>query len=301
MKIYILIVVLLLVGFTTEAQQDPLYAQYMNNLLAINPAYAGSHTLSYSTLQYRSQWTGLAGHPVTVNFSTHMPVVANKVGLGIQIIQDRIGENKNTEFNTSYSYRIDVGEANLFFGLQAGVMNFSNDPGDLNILDPDDPYYNRFSELKFNTGVGLMLVDNDRYVVGVSAPRLLPSTINSGGKEITVYQQNYYVFGSYLFLLSDKVRFKPAVLLKATKSVAASVDINANFTFIDRYSAGLFTRNFNSYGLLLSMRFEKYQLGYVVEVPGSRSSSLPFVSHEILLGIRLKALTFHDTITVQNF
>jgi len=301
MKIRLSFLLLLVAPLTMVAQQDPLYAQYMNNPLAINPAYAGTHKMLYSTLQYRTQWAGLSGNPVTINFSSHMPVVAEKMGLGLQVIQDQIGENKNTEFNASYSYRIDIKESQLSFGLQAGFINFTNNPDELNILDPDDPSFYPYSEIKFNTGAGLLLTNNDRYIIGLSVPRLLPATISMGGQDVTVYSQNYYVFGSYLFLLSDKLRFKPSALIKATKASAPSVDVNANFTLLDNYSAGVFTRNFKTYGLLLSMRFSTYQLGYALELPGSKSESLNFTTHEIMLGIRLKVFRFHNPLSVQNF
>ena len=291
---------LLFSSVTLHAQQDPLYAQYMNNPLAINPAYAGSHKMLYTTLQYRTQWAGLSGNPITINFSTHMPVVADKMGIGLQVIQDQIGENKNTEFNASYSYRIDVGESKLSFGLQAGFINYTNDPDELNILHPDDPAFYPYSEIKFNTGAGLLLTNNDRYTIGFSVPRLLPATVSMGGQEVTVYSQNYYMYGSYLFLLSDKIRFKPSTLVKFTHASSPSVDFNANFTIQDNYSAGIFTRNFSTYGLLLNLRFSTYQLGYALELPG-KSNSLHFTSHEIMLGIRLKLLRFHNPLAIQNF
>jgi type IX secretion system PorP/SprF family membrane protein len=167
MKTLVFLVLVLSAPLTVLAQQDPLYAQYMNNPLAINPAYAGTHKMLFSTLQYRTQWAGLSGNPVTVNFSSHMPVIADKMGLGLQVIQDRIGENKNTEFNASYSYQIEMGASKLCFGIQAGFVNFSNDPDDLEILDQDDPAFFPYSETKFNTGAGLLLTNHDRFILGL--------------------------------------------------------------------------------------------------------------------------------------
>src|SRR4051812_31473242 len=88
------------------AQQDPIYAQYLNNPLIINPAYAGSNNMFNAGIQYRRQWAGLDGNPTTVNFNSHMSVYQNRVGLGLMVIQDKIGDTKNTEFSTAYSYKI---------------------------------------------------------------------------------------------------------------------------------------------------------------------------------------------------
>ncbi|MBL7850122.1 MAG: type IX secretion system membrane protein PorP/SprF, partial [Cyclobacteriaceae bacterium] len=72
------------------AQQDPLYASYMMNPLAINPAYAGSNNMLNGSLQYRTQWAGLDANPTTVNFSAHMSAFRNQVGAGLMVIQDKL-------------------------------------------------------------------------------------------------------------------------------------------------------------------------------------------------------------------
>ncbi len=43
MKKRVLVILILLVAFKINAQQDPQYTQYMYNMNVINPAYAGSN------------------------------------------------------------------------------------------------------------------------------------------------------------------------------------------------------------------------------------------------------------------
>ncbi len=278
-----------------NGQQDPIYAQYLNNPMIINPAYAGSNNMFNASIQYRTQWAGLAGNPTTVNFNSHMSVYQNKVGLGIQVIQDKLGDTKNTEFNTLYSYKIKLRDATLSFGMQAGFIRYTNDPLALAIRDPGDPAFTTSSETKFNTGAGLLL-KNDRYMIGLSVPRLLPATISQGGQTIQLYTQNYYLFGSYVFFLSEGVRFKPSVLLRGTKGSPYSADLNASFNFKELYTAGVFTRNFQTYGLLAQIMVKGFRFGYVFELPGSKASSLNFTSHELTLGISMGLLSSHNKI-----
>ncbi|MBN2774431.1 MAG: type IX secretion system membrane protein PorP/SprF, partial [Prolixibacteraceae bacterium] len=80
-------VILLIVvsGFTSNAQQDPMYTQYMFNTQTINPAYAGTwEALSFMVLG-RQQWAGLDGAPQTYTFSMQAPLKNERVALGLNL------------------------------------------------------------------------------------------------------------------------------------------------------------------------------------------------------------------------
>jgi type IX secretion system PorP/SprF family membrane protein len=288
--------VVVLLNTNLNAQQDPIYAQYLNNPLPINPAYAGINDQFSARLQYRTQWAGIEANPVTANFSGNISILQNKMGVGLVVTHDKLGDIRNLEVNVPISYKIKFeNDTYLSFGLQAGMVNQKNDPSELTIRDSDDPFFASFSETSFNLGAGLML-KNEKYRIGLSAPRLLPATINTGGTEIELYKQHYYLFGSYIFRMNDKLWFRPSVLLRGTPNTPISYDINPTFTFREFYSAGIFTRNFKSYGALLQVLFKNYHLGYVFELPGSKDSSVRFTSHEITLGLSIGVLTYHDKV-----
>jgi type IX secretion system PorP/SprF family membrane protein len=289
----ILLLFLLACTVKVTAQQDPIYAQYINNPLAINPAFAGSNNMFNAGLQYRTQWAGIEANPVTMNFNSHLSVYQNRGGLGLQVVQDQIGDTKNTEFSTSYAYKLKLKNSSLSFGMQTGFIRYTNDPSSLTILDAGDDAFNSVTETKFNTGAGLLL-KSDRYMLGFSVPRLLPATVSQGGQTIELYKQHLYLFGSYAFILSDKLYFKPSVLLRGTKGSPLSTDVNASFTINDFYTAGVFTRNFKTYGLLMQAVVKNFRLGYVFELPGNKDSSLNFTSHEITVGLSMGLLGFHD-------
>ena len=58
--------------------------------------------------------------------------------------------------------------------------------------------------------------------------------------------KTYYLFGSYVMFISEDIRFKPSLLLRASSGSPLSADLNAMFTFRELYTGGIFTRNFNS-------------------------------------------------------
>jgi type IX secretion system PorP/SprF family membrane protein len=278
------------------AQQDPIYAQYLNNPLTINPAYAGINNQFGARLQYRTQWAGIEANPRTANFSGNMAIMQNKMGLGLVVLHDQLGDIRNVELAIPVSYKIKFNDTYLSFGMQAGFVNQNNNPDALEIRDAGDQAFTSFSETNFNLGAGLML-KNDKFRVGLSVPRLIPAKFTTlDGTPIELYKQHYYLFGSYNFMVNEKLWFRPSVLMRGTSGAPISLDLNPTFTFLELYSAGIFTRNFKTYGALVQMLYNNFHLGYVFELPGSKDSSLRFTSHEITLGISLGVLTYHDKV-----
>jgi len=291
-KIYLFVVVSV-VCFRTVAQQDPIYAQYIADPVVMNPAFTGANERFNAGIQYRTQWAGVDGNPVTYNFKSNIALVDNKVGVGIVVIQDKIGDNRTTEFNTAYSYKIKLSQSTFSFGLQAGVVRISNDLTQLRIRDDNDPNFRFYNEMKFNTGAGVLLKGN-RYLVGFSVPRLLPVSISQGGQSIQMYNRNFYFIGAYEFPLTDRLHLRPTTLLRITSGASISADIGLNLNIENLYQPGIFTRNLNTYGVLFQMLVSHYRFGYVFEFPASQASSLRFTSHELTLGVSLAVLEFHD-------
>jgi type IX secretion system PorP/SprF family membrane protein len=283
------------------AQQDPLYAQYLNNPILLNPAYAGSNQQWQSTAGYRSQWSGFDGNPTTLNFSSHLSLVDNKVGVGLIAVQDKIGEVKNTEFTLNYSYRLEVKENKyLYFGLSTGMVRYNSDPGLLNLQIKNDPAFTYTNEFQFNTGAGLML-KTDQYLIGVSVPKLIPNRITENDTTVQVYNQHLYVFGVFTHNFNERLMLKPALLLKATSGAPLSVDVNVNLVVDQNYTFGLLTRNLNTVGLLAQIKMKQYKFGYVFEMPTNQSVGQRFLSHEISLTYSLPFLDFHDRSMFSNF
>jgi len=110
-----------------SAQQDPMYTQYMFNIQTINPAYAGSwKSIGFMALS-RMQWIGIKGAPSTQTFSFQMPLQKNKMGIGLSIINDRIGFEKRLSLFVDYSYNIGFGDKTILrMGLKGGFSNYSN-------------------------------------------------------------------------------------------------------------------------------------------------------------------------------
>lgn len=301
MKTNLITLAFLLLATLSFAQQDPLYSQYLFNPLVLNPAYAGLNNRFNGSIGYRTQWVGLEGQPQTINASLHTSLVQNKVGSGLLVTNDRIGSLSSTEINASFAYKLQL-ENNIFsFGMQAGVQNFNNTLRGITPYDPtDNLFLNGERGTRINLGAGLAL-KSENYFVGLSIPRLLPTTFKSGDQEFDLYNQHLYLMGGYIHYLNEHIRLKPTTLIRAVKGAPASVDLAFNVNFNNIHTAGIFTRNFNTYGLLLqTILKDQYRFGYVFEMPTGKSVGTQFTTHEIMLGIQLSAFDFHERST-SNF
>ncbi len=303
---YLSCLVISLANSITIAQIDPLYAQYLNNPLVINPAYTGFNKEFNASASFRKQWAGFDGSPTTINVTGHSSLFNNRMGAGLIIVQDKIGENKNSLIMGTYSYKIEFEGLQLSFGLQAGVANYRSDNLELNIEDEADPYFagnQNITKPVFGAGA---ILSNENLFIGLSVPRILKNkeTFGSGADavEASLYTQHFYGMASYILLLNERLRLKPSVLIKYVQGNPVSVDLNALLTIDERYGIGAFTRNFSTYGLLAQIKFAQlYRFGYAFELPAGKSVGVNFTTHEITLGLSMAVFNFHDVDRVSSF
>ena len=111
--------------FTANAQQDPQFSQNRFNQLTVNPGFAGSSGPINVSLLNRFQWVGFPGAPVTTVFNADATVhlIGKEDGVGLSIMNDVIGFEKNVSFNLNYSWRTQLGNGKLGAGVSLGVMN----------------------------------------------------------------------------------------------------------------------------------------------------------------------------------
>ncbi|MCK0192862.1 type IX secretion system membrane protein PorP/SprF [Arenibacter sp. F20364] len=230
------------------AQQDAQYTQYMYNTMSVNPAYAGSRGQLSAAALYRSQWVGLEGAPKTQTLNLHSPIRNSRLGYGISIINDNIGDGvvQETQLDAVLSYTVDVAlDAKLSFGLKVGGNMLSLDFNGLNNFDSEniqgDNIDNKFSP---NFGVGVYY-HTDKFYAGLSAPNLVetqyfdnsqrdPNSVQFLSKE----RMNFYLITGYVFDLNNNFKFKPAVLTKVVGGAPLQIDLSASFLFNDKFSFG---------------------------------------------------------------
>lgn len=284
----------LCVAVPTQAQQDPIYSQYMFNPLALNPAYAGSKDALSMMLISRHQWVGFKGAPATQFIMAHTPVGTSNVGLGLNIINDKTGPVTQTGVYVDYSYRIKVrSNAYLSMGLKGGMNHMQNDISRLATQNPNpDPVQMEKIEYKnlLNIGAGIYFY-TPRFYAGLSVPKLMenkftdPSaSINSEGKEV----RHYYAMTGAVFQISDQVKLKPTLLLRLTQGTSPSTDVNLNALIGENLWVGVMYRISDSYGINLKyMITQQFYAGYAFDKNTNELKNYNNGTHEIMIGYDL--------------
>lgn len=292
----LIILFLLLAATAAYAQQDPLYASYMNNPFMVNPAYAGYHNAFSVSAGYRHQWDEFDG-PKTLSFSADLSLRDNTAGAGVVLTSDRSGATTRTDFLAAYAYRLPINTrgAKLSFAMQGGLSNFRMDNGELSVHDAGDPLFQGSENVWIpNVGAGV-IVSHDHYFFGLSVPRILEGGYNHDDVREIVVSRHYYFSAAYLFTLSERLALKPSAMVRFVSAAPLSVDMNATFVLDHKYGAALFTRNLKSYGMILQLLLQRnYRVGYVFEAPFGDNVDTRFVTHEVTIGLRTGLFRFHD-------
>lgn len=282
---------LLLIAFQGEAQQQPMYSQYMFNTLNINPAYAGSRGVVSTSALFRDQWAGMPGAPKTTVFSVDMPFNEKKIGVGLQVYDDRLGVERRNGFNASYAFRIQMNETGvLSLGVQAGVLNYRANFTDVNTFQQQDAVFNQnVNGLLPAAGAGVYY-QTDQFYVGVSAPALLTSTINpytnkadvsSAGKDL-----HLYLHSGFRMDLSEDLVLKPSLLIKAVSGAPLQADLNANLWIQDLIAIGASYRTGDAVvGMLEWQINDQLRLGYAYDKSFSNLGAYNGATHELMLRI----------------
>ncbi|MFV5700012.1 type IX secretion system membrane protein PorP/SprF [Flavobacterium sp. ZT3R17] len=301
MKTKLFSFVLMFTAIVSFAQQDAQFTQYMYNTININPAYAGSRGALSIFALHRTQWVGLDGAPVTNAVSMNTPLNGSNLGLGVSIINDKIGPTHENTISADLSYTIPTSETfKLSFGIKATANIFDLDVSRLNPVD-DDPSLHDFSN-KFtpNIGAGVYLHSNNAYV-GFSVPNFI-ETNRYDDNEVAIFKEkiNYYLIAGYVFDMNDYIKFKPAVLTKMVGGAPLQVDVSGNFMFNDKFVVGVAYRWSAALSAMVGFQVsEGLYVGYGYDHETTNLDHYNSGSHEIFL--RYELFKNNNKITTPRF
>ncbi len=208
--------------FKTICQQDPQFSQYIFNQQFYNPAVVNTESQPVVQLLHRSQYIGyasnfdLGGVLNTQLLSVQLPILKLKSGLGLLILNDQVGLEKNQQVKISFARDIKISKGALSIGLSAGFYNKAfnenfrpRETGDPNIpnggisqIKPDFGLGINYTSKYIFGSIGLNHLNKPNFDFGVSAANnQINRTING-------------IFGVQLNL-SEKISLKPNILLRS--------------------------------------------------------------------------------------
>ena len=272
---------------TLSAQQQSLYSQYIFNLYAVNPAYAGSRDALSANLSYRAQWVGFEGSPKTQNFSIHSPLRKKNMAVGLQFQNDEIGARSATSFSATYAYTLNFGGARkLNLGLQGGMINYAMNWNELTYDERNDPTAWSIDPNRWipNFDFGAMYLTPRAYI-GFSAVNLSRPSLSELNQSDARLNTHLNLVGGKIFQVSQNLDLKPGFLVRHALGGPVQFDVSLSALLSNQF---WFTATYrHNFGMVASAHVyitDKFHVGYAYDQTLNNMMTYQSGSHEIFIG-----------------
>ncbi len=289
MKRLLLFAFLIFVIPNVKAQQVSLESQYMLNDFVLNPAIAGTQNYIPVNFNFRRQWVGIQGAPVTQSLSAH-GYLGKNVGFGGQFFNDVTGPSRRTGMNVSFAYHLRLSSdytKKLSFGIAGVFFQHVIDGEKLTTDMPDDPaivnaFNNQFCP---DANFGVLYTDKEKWYAGASVFNLLQikKDLFQLMDEIENPVERTYFFNSGVYLKKGDYIIEPSVLLRYQANTPFQLDINTRVLYKNIVWLGTSYRHQDAVVLMTGFYFDKFRLGYAYDLTLSEVKDYTTGSHEINL------------------
>ena len=289
MKKRVLALAVSFVSLTLTAQQTPQSNVYGYNKYSINPAFVGSNNCTEINFSHLNQWLKIEGAPLTSMLSVNTRV-GKSLGLGGQMLIDKIGMLQQVSGLGTISYGFNFAEHNIRLGVSVGYNQYRVNPTSAIAFDNQDPIVNGGlqSAGALNTEIGLAYFWKN-LEFALASKQLFQTNSNFGYSNLEGYSLRRHLSGliGYRIGINDNWSVKPSVWTKGTNN-GYQMDINADVNYKDLFFGGVGYRT--KVGLIgrVGMNIQQlFFIGYAYEAPMSNIASYSAGSHEVILGLRL--------------
>lgn len=294
MKRILTLFILLILSLTTQAQQWPIFSQYMFNQFILNPAVAGSDEKIPVVATVRRQWNGMPDAPVSQSISAHA-YTGQYVGLGLNFFNEVAGPSRRTGMNFSAARHFLINKQSdtwFSFGLSGIFYQFGFDPSKLHFDQPDDPVVTTAAISKFvpDMATGVYLY-NARYYAGFSVQNLLQTPINlfdNADKNYNPASRVYFFSAGYDFYISDNFSIQPSTLLRKVYAAPFQIDLSVKANIVKHFTAGVSYRSSDAVVLLAGANISNIFAGYSYDITLNPLKHYSKGTHEIYLIIKLE-------------
>ncbi len=285
----VLVFLLIVISLITKAQQHPMYSQYMFNMLNINPAYAGATEVPTVTALYRNQWIDMPGAPQNTSVTFDMPIESKKIGVGVQLYDERLGIEKSTGLNLIYAFRIPISKkGTLSLGLQFGVFNYRANYTQVNTFQTNDPSFSQNINGILPAAATGIYYNTDKFYIGFSTPALLKTKVSVDNTALvssaTGTDLHLYLASGYKFIVNEDLIWSPSVLVKAVGGAPIECDFNTTVLLDKILTLGVSYRTGDSWVGMFELQLGKQlRLGYAYDKTITNLATYNRGSHELML------------------
>ena len=286
----ILLLATLISSAAGYAQQDPLFTQSFDNMIFVNPAYAGSRGMLNFTDLNRVQWVGFDGNPRSNAISLNSPIFYESFGGGLNLINDAVGPIRQTMIfgDLAYSIQLNAAGARLAFGLKAGFNLININTSGLITTDLNDPVLiqNVQNKLNPNFGTGIYY-HSSKFYAGLSSPKILKQSYD-GVSSTNIEKRHYFGIIGGVAILNEDWKLKPAAQVRITQGSPISLDLSLAAIYRDRLWLGSLYRLGAAYGVFVQFQFSpQLKMGVATDFDASEMRKYNTGSFEFMLSYDL--------------
>lgn len=215
---------------------SPFSSSYFQNQYLMNPAMAGrfSHQLDFSA-GYRKEGISIPDAPRN-QYLTGTYGISDKVGVGVNIYNDKAGLINTTKVMATYAYHVPLNDKNkLLFGLSAGIWDARIDNSDMN-GNPDDLSIGKFNdkEAQFDVDFGVAYV-NDALTIQGAFPGIV-TYFKKDRVDDVMGRTIFFTAVSYRFYFDkgdNAIGLEPKISYRNMKGFDDVLGVGANATFMN--------------------------------------------------------------------
>lgn len=289
-KILLSIVFILAFSYVGSSQQRYIFTQYFINPVLINPGATGYQGGQNLFLNYRNTWASFDGSPKTFNLS-YDGEVADKVGLGAQLMSDTYGALQTYKAQLSYSYNVKGTGYDLGLGFTTEYLDYHLVGGLEGTVDLNDIKIaeRRDGDKFFDVAIGAYGKFQDKYVLNVVLPGLVRSKLNAEeGEEKEEKSFNYILGLGYIYNIPEyKMGVYPSLFVKKLRNIETLIDANLLLTFYDNKLSGGVTYGFGDdkrLGFIIGAKLKKLSFHYSYDFSFKAFQNYNNGSHEMTFG-----------------
>jgi type IX secretion system PorP/SprF family membrane protein len=284
-----------LIVFVGYGQQLSLNSQYMFNEAALNPAAAGAKDYIPIHFNFRRQWSGFDGAPVSQVLTTHADMGKN-LGFGGNLFNDVTGPSRTTGMNLMLSYRLRLSQDNLHslrMGLGVTLGQHLIDITQLTTDIDDDPaivksYNNQFVP---DVDMGVYYSYGKKAFAGLSVKngiQMKRDLFNYSTMIENMMVRHYYLMGGYNFDLSSDFQLRTSTVLRMIESRPFQVDLNVIGQYKEMLWLGAGYRLNDAVSVMAGGQIGMVKLGYSYDFTTSDIRNYSSGSHEIFMELQIR-------------
>lgn len=287
MKTNFILIILILSFWSLSGQNDIQFSNQSFMRITYNPAATGQQKYWSANSFVRYQWVDVNNAPVTKLFNIHKYFEKPNIGLGINIVNDKLGLENNYYIKTSYSYHLKLkDETFLSMGLGAGIISKSFDIASLQLENSETVDLNSETVLKPDFDAGFEF-NNSNWTIGIASTHITNNLFRSDNY---IPARHYYFYSRYMLKEFNGVDLSFAYSLNSSK-IKTQHEINITAFCKRSMICGYSYRLNESHVIIAGMDInQRIRLLYSYDMNVGRLAGVSRGSHEVMLQFKLGEL-----------